>query len=413
MLKGIALAVVVLLLAVVPSAGAWTKLGSGGLDNSVDPSPVVLKDGTELVAFREPRARAVVVSVDGKPKTVAKGLASVGDPRLVQLPDGSLVLYVADQDGVVSYASQNGTSWTGPTKTKSTDTGDVQGAAARKDGTPLFSQDGTGFVNIFQGAAGAEVMHNIFTSCCGYAESLVVDSHNLAQIAFWSNASGHGGYLYGKLAADGALASLKTLSATSAENDMRVPLVADASGNTYVGFADGAPNEFVVETLHGGGLAHKVTLARGPFSGNEPLMALSVDASGRLWAVWTQGGSVWAARSRSRGAHFGATVHVASPGSTYALEAAARTDGSVDAIANNGTSLETQRLLPGLTVVPQPHGVKVLDDGFPVAGATVSGGGKTAKTAASGTAGLGTTVPAGTKVVVTATDYAPGSGVTG
>jgi hypothetical protein len=172
--------VLVVLLAVVPSAAAWTKLSAGGLDNGVDPSPLVLANGKALVAFREPKARAIVVDVGGARKTVASGLAGVGDPRLVQLPSGNVVLFAADQDGVVSFTSTNGgASWSGPVKTASKDTGDVQAAAVRKDGTPLFSQDGTGFVNIFQGAAG-EAMHNIFAPCCGYAESLAVDSHGLA-----------------------------------------------------------------------------------------------------------------------------------------------------------------------------------------------------------------------------------------
>jgi hypothetical protein len=124
---------------------------------------------------------------------VASGLASVGDPRLVQLGDGSLLLFSADQDGVVTFSSPGGgTSWSGPGKTASSDTGDVQEAAVRKDGTTLFAQDGTGFVDVYQGA----LVHNVFPHCCGYAESLVVDSHGLAQIAFWSNATGRSGYLY-------------------------------------------------------------------------------------------------------------------------------------------------------------------------------------------------------------------------
>ena len=45
--------------------------------------------------------------------------------------------------------------------------------AVRPDGTVLFSQDGTGFVNVFQGLNG-EVVHNAFPFCCGYAESLAV-----------------------------------------------------------------------------------------------------------------------------------------------------------------------------------------------------------------------------------------------
>ncbi len=294
-----------------------------------------------------------MVIVGGKAKTVASGLAGVGDPQIVQLPNGTLDLFAADQDGVVSYASSNGgATWSGPGKTASKDTGDVQAAAVRKNGTPLFTQDGTGFLNVFQGAAG-ESMHNIFTHCCGYAESLAVDAHGLAQIAFWSNATGKAGYLYGKLGPTGSLAGLHTISkGETVSRDNRVPLVADRKGNTFVSLANGYPtsSSFVVETMRSGTTAHAVTLAKGSFSGNEPLMALAVDSANRLWAVWTQGGSVWAARSRSAGAHFGASVHVGESGSAYQLEAAANADGSVDAIVNTGSSLQSQRLLPGLTV---------------------------------------------------------------
>jgi hypothetical protein len=257
-------------------------------------------------------------------------------------------------------------------------------------------------------------VHNVFAHCCAYAESLAVDTHELAQIAFWSNATGKAGYLYGKLGPTGALARLRTISkGETVSRDNRVPLVADRKGNTFVSLANGYPtsSSFVVDTMRSGTTAHAVTLAKGSFSGNEPLMALGVDSANRLWAVWTQGGSVWAARSRSDGAHFGAAVHVREPGSAYQLEAAASADGSVDAIVNTGSSLQSQRLLPGLTVQGITHGVRVLDDGFTVVGATVRGGGKTVKTGASGTAVLGN-VPSHTSVAVTAAGYAPTSGAT-
>jgi hypothetical protein len=411
---GVALTGLIVVLVCSPAAGAWTKLTAGNLENTVDPSVIVLANGKQAIAYREPKARAVVVIVGGKPKTVASGLAGVGDPQIVQLPNGTLDLFAADQDGVVSYTSSNGgATWTGPGKTASKDTGDVQGAAVRKDGTPLFTQDGTGFLIVFQGAAG-ESMHNIFSHCCGYAESVAVDSHGLAQIAFWSNATGKTGYQYGKLGTDGSLAGLRTISSgETVSRDNRVPLVADDKGDTFVSFANGYPvsSSFIVETLHGGATAHTVTLAKGSFSGNEPLMALAVDSANRLWAVWTQGHSVWAARSRSAGAHFGAAVHVGEPGSAYELEAAANADGSVDAIVNPGSSLQAQRLLPGLTVQASTQGVRVLDDGFPVAGATVRAGGETVKTGASGAAALGN-VPRHTAVSVTAAGYAPASGTT-
>jgi hypothetical protein len=104
-------------------------------------------------------------------------------------------------------------------------------------------------------------------------------------------------------------------------------------------------------------------------------------------------------------------VHVALQGSGYDLEAAAEPDGSVSAIVNNGSALLAQRLLPGLTVQATSQGARVLDDGFPVPGATVRAGGKTAKTGASGVASLGT-LAHHTAVAVSAPGYAPGSAVT-
>jgi hypothetical protein len=407
---GGALAILLVSLAVPAGAGAWTKLTPDSLQNIVDPAVAVLAGGGELIAYREPNAGRLKVIVGGKTKTLASGLASVGDPQVLQLPDGSLTLYAAEASGVVSYASSDGgATWAGPTKIASTTLGDVQAAALRKNGTPLFSQDGTEFVNVYQGAGG-ETMHNLFPHCCGYAESLAVDAKGVAQIAFWSNATGRTGFLYGKLSAAGALAgSLRTLSkGATIPRDNRVPLVADGRGDTFVGISNGYPTStsFVVDTLRNGATAHSVMLAKGTFSGPQPLMALATDPAGRLWAVWTQGGSLWAAQSRSAGAHFGAAVEAALPGSDYQLEAAARQDGSVDAILNTGSALRSQQLLPGLTVVATATGVRVLDDGFPVAGATIVAAGKSVKTGAAGTASLGKVAPH-TPISVHAAGYTP------
>ncbi len=142
------------------------------------------------------------------------------------------------------------------------------------------------------------------------------------------------------------------------------------------------------------------------FKQPDPHMALAVDATGRLWGLWTQDGAVWAARSRSHGAHFGAAVHAMAPGSVYQLEAGALPNGSVDAVVNTGSNLQDQRLLPGLTVKVSKASARVLDDGVPVAGATVKGGGRTLKTNAAGTVSL-----AGVKrhalMAVSAAGYTP------
>ncbi len=377
-------------LVLAPAAAGWTKLTPDSLQNIVDPGVLVLPNGTELIAYREPVAGTFKVIRGGSTATLVSGRPIVGDGVLAALPGGAIALTFSDDQGVVRFmSSDGGASWSGPAGTGSHDIGDVQAGAARPDGTMLFSQDGTGFVNVFQGGASA---HNVFPHCCGYAESLAVDSTGLAQIAFWSNATGQTDFLYGTLDGSGALSgSLGNLgSGQTIPRDNRVPLVADSAGNTYVGFSQGYPTStsFVVRTFRGGAVVHTVTLAKGSFSGADPLMALSTDGANRVWAVWTRQGAVWAARSRSGGAHFGAAVHVALPGSGYQLEAGARPDGSVDAVVNTGSNLQLQRLLPGLTVVGSRSSARVLDDGFPVVGATLKGGGKTLHSNGQGRASL-------------------------
>jgi hypothetical protein len=370
-------------LVLVPAAGAWTKLTGDTLQNIVDPSVVVLPNGSELIAYREPVAGNFKVVHDGATVTVVSGRPIVGDGVILQT-GGTLALFFSDDQGAVrSTSSDGGASWSAPVKTQADSVGDVQAGAVEPDGTTLFSQDGTSFLNVFTGgAAGA----NVFPFCCGYAESLAVDSSGLAQIAFWSNATGQTGYLFGPV---GGPYSNLTGGKESLSNDARVPLVVDSAGNTFVAFQTGYPtaDAFVVCTFRSGALQHTVKFP-GKYPQPDPAMALSVDASGRLWAVWTRGGSVWAARSRSHGAHFGAAVHVAKPGSTYQLETGARPDGSADVVANTGSNLQSQRLLPGLSVSASGGFARVLDDGFPVAGATLRGGGRTLHTNAAGKARL-------------------------
>jgi hypothetical protein len=119
---------------------------------------------------------------------------------------------------------------------------------------------------------------------------------------------------------------------------------------------------------------------RGPFGGAEPHLALAVDRDDRLWVLWTQGGKLRAARSRSHGLHFGATVTVPEPGTVYRLAAAGVSGGAGHAsvVVNTGAALAMQDVRPGLSVhvyrtTARKKGTKVvtwwaqaLDDGFGV-----------------------------------------------
>lgn len=390
-----------LALAAAPSAAAWTTL-AGGVQNTVVPSLVVTQAGTELVAYDSPTAGTISVSRSrGTAKVVVSGDPIAGRAQLVQQPTGAIQLYFPNAQGVGRLTStDDGVSWTGPIQTQSHTTGPVESATVLADGTPLFAQDGTGFVNVFRGLNG-ELVKNAYTRCCGYEESLAVDTTGLVQIAFYSNADPRGATMYEPLGADLGPTAAVTLKPVALHE---TPLVADRSGTTFLAWAPGYPTATGVSIVpfRSGSPAGDGVTFRGPFDGGEPHMALSVDAQDRLWAVWTQAGAVRAARSRSHGMHFGATVSVPLPGTAYQVSALGlRGDpGTVDVVVNTGASLVEQTLQPGLSVRVFKKTKKVgkkkvvtwwaqaLDDGFGVAGVTFSAPGRRAHGDASGTAQL-------------------------
>jgi hypothetical protein len=220
----------------------------------------------------------------------------------------------------------------------------VESAAVLPDGTPVFSQ---------------------------------------AQIAFYSNADPDGATVYEPLGADLSPASSTPLKPIA---EHEAPLVADHSGNTFLAWAPGYPSATSISVVpfRAGSAAGDGVSFRGPFSGGDPHVALAVDTHDRLWTIWTRGSAVLAARSRSHGAHFGATVTVPMPATAHGIAAVALagTPGSADVVINTGSSLIEQRLQPGLSVRVTKTTKKVgkvkivtrwaqaLDDGFAVPTAT-------------------------------------------
>jgi hypothetical protein len=398
-------AVVAAALVLVPSAFAWTTLGGSVLPQAV-PSLIITQSGTELASWDSPAAGGTIaVSRNGAaPKTVVTGDASAGRTQLVQQPSGAIQLYFPNPNGVGRLIStDDGQTWTGPVQTDSHTTGGVESATVLPDGTPLFAQDGTGFVNVFRGLNG-EQSKNVYTRCCGYHETLAVDSSGLAQIAFYSNADPDGATVYEPLGADLSPASSTPLKPVA---EHEAPLVADHSGNTFLAWAPGYPSATSISVVpfRAGAAAGDGVTFRGTFSGGDPHLALAVDTQDRVWAIWTTGSAVHAARSRSHGAHFGATVAVSMPATAHGIAAVARagTPGSADVVINTGSSLIEQRLQPGLSVRVTKTTKKVgkvkivtrwaqaLDDGFAVPTATFRVAGRTYHANAAGKA----KVPAG------------------
>jgi hypothetical protein len=368
---------------------------------------LVTQHGSELVSFESTVGGTISVSRDhGTPKVVVTGDPAANRTQLLQQRDGAIQLYYPSAAGVARLTStDDGQTWSGPAATQSHTTGPVMAAAVAPDGTPYFAQDSTAGINVFRGLGG-ETVRNVFPRCCGYAESLAVDTVGLVQVAFFSNATADGTFVYEPLAGDLSPAGSTDLKPTAQHND-RVPLVSDGLGNTFLAWPPGSPTAtgLTVVPFRGGAPAGDGVSFRGSFGGGDPHMALAVDVQSRLWVVWTGGGAVHAARSRSHGEHFGAVVSAPVSGTAYQLSAAGidGTPGSVDVVVNTGSSLLQQALRPGLSVrtsrTAKKAGTKTvvtrwaqaLDDGFPVPTATFRIGGRTYHANAAGKA----RVPAG------------------
>jgi hypothetical protein len=395
------LAVVVAALVLVPAAAAWTPL-PGSVVNIVEPSMLMTSSGTTLVSFESPNANTIWVARNhGTPKAVVTNDLAAGQTQLVQQPNGAIQLYYPNAGGVGRLQStDDGQTWTGPFQTQSHTLAGVSGAAVAPDGTPYFVQEGTGYVQISRGLNG-ETAGNVFTPCCGYGASLAIDTSGLLQVAFYSNADPDGTFLYEKLTSSLTVASQTALKPTAPHDD-RVPLVSDHSGNTFMAWPPGYPTAtgFKVVPFSDGQPAGDGVGFTGSFSGGDPHSALAVDGSDRLWAVWSAGGAVHVARSRSHGQHFGAVVSAGVAGTIYQVSAVAVSSGvgSIDVIVNTGSHLVEQTLLPGLSVKVTAtkkkvgkktivtHVAQALDDGFGVPHATFTIGGRTFKGDASGKA---------------------------
>jgi hypothetical protein len=397
-----------------PAASSWHTLATG-VDNTVIPSMLVTRAGTELISFETPLADTISVArAGGAPHAVVTGDPIAGQTQLVQLPDGSIQLYYPNGSGVARLTSTNdGASWTGPIQTDSHDVGGVVGATVGPDGTPYFVQNGTGFVNVFRGLNG-QTVKNVFPHCCGYGTSIAVDSTGVVRVAFYSNASSNGEFDVETLASD-LVPNGHVGFGPTAPRDDRVPLVSDPAGFTYLGWAPGYPTAtaFSVAPFQGAAQLKSGMHSGAKFTGGDPHMALSVDPAGRLWAAWTGQGRVHVTRSRTHAAHAGALVSTKLNGTAYDLSAVGLPGkvGAVDVIVNTGSSLIEQKLEPGLSVrayrkvkkvhkkIVVTHYAQALDDLTPVGGATFRIGGHTYHANAKGTAkvpaGHGTAAAAG------------------
>jgi len=385
---------------IAAQAKAWTPLVAG-VQNTTVPSMLVTQQGSLLVAWDSPVGGTISLSRDhGAARVLLSGDPVANRVQLVQQPSGAIQLYYPNAQGVGRLTStDDGQTWSASTQTQSHAVGPVNAAAVAPDGTPYFAQDSTSGVSVFRGLNG-EAVKNVFPRCCGYAESLAVDSNGLPQVAFFSNADPDGTFLYERLGPDLSPTGSVPLKPTAQHTD-RVPLVSDRSGNTFLAWPPGNPaTGLTVVPFRDGRPAGDGVSFHGTLTGGDPHMTLALDAQDRLWIVWSGGGAVHAARSRSHGRDFGATVSVPVAGTVYQVSAAGidGSPGSTDVTVNTGASVLEQALEPGLSVrvfkTKKKAGTKTvvtrwaqaLDDGFPVAAATFRIRGRTIHADAAGKA---------------------------
>src|SRR5262249_29180252 len=87
----------------------------------------------------------------------------------------------------------------------------------------------------------------------GTPKRLPTDPPGLVQVAFYSNATSDGTFVYERLGADLSPAGTTELKPTAPHDD-RVPLVADKLGNTFMAWPPGYPTatRLAVVTFNGG-----------------------------------------------------------------------------------------------------------------------------------------------------------------
>lgn len=440
------LAVVVALVLAVPAAGgppgAWTRL-PGTVLNLAEPGLVRTADDTlHVVYIRQSGAQDDLMHVTVRP-TGAVGQATTGigswrsmnNPDLLRMPDGSLRAFFG---GIRSTSSgeQNtsmntatapaaGRPWTVQegrvVQSRSAYTGASTGAGLARDGTPISAWASTGEAGFHYGTDPNDPDRRAAQSgCCLYQPEIAVDARTgQAYVGFFSlepSATGlyaqrisPGGTQGPRWAAPGARVGQKAVnpgSRTALTGRIGAPGVFMAHGQGYPTYSTvalsrvGAPRpQIVVKAAR----AKSVNVAAAP--------------EGRLWLMWEQEGTIFAARTNRAATKLGATNMVKSPGGGTIFRVSGEgSAGPLDIVANvrsGAQALWHQQVQPKLTVTGARSGsaivFRVLDAGEAVTGARVRVAGRTLTTAANGSARLASAPPGRVTASASKAGYALGT----
>jgi hypothetical protein len=435
-----------LLAVAAPAAGGppgqWTRL-PGTVINFAEPGLARTGDGVLHVLYtRRNGTKEDLVHLEVSPAgkvgadaVALGGWSSMSHPDLLRMPDGSLRAFFggirSTNPGETNNAMNTatapaaGTPWTlKPGKaaqaTYAYATG-VAGAGLAKDGTPISTWSGSpglGFhYGIDAGTADGTIPQ---TGCCLYTPDVAVDSASgQAWVGFHSNensgpglyvnAIGPGGPQGGRRLAPGSVTGKSSIypgNRTSLTGRI-------GAGGVYLFYGQGYPTF--------------KTLALWKVDTAKPQLVIKADRNehanvapgpdGRLWLMWEQNGTIYAARTNRAATRLGAANAIKAPGGAtiYRLNGEGSA-GPLDLIANmasGGQSLFHQQVWPKLSVAGSRSGTRIVfrvtDAGDPVAGATVKAGGKSLKTAANGTATLQPAPKGRVKATASKAGYAAGA----
>jgi hypothetical protein len=436
----------VALLAVTSSAGAgppgqWTRL-PGTVINFAEPGVARTSDGVLHVVYTRRNGTKeelvhVEVSAGGKvgPGAVALGgWASMSHPDLLRMPDGTLRAFFGgirttnpgETNNTMNTATApaSGSPWTltpgNVVQSTSAYATGVAGAALAKNGTPISTWSTTPGLGYHYGVNPADPDRTIPQSgCCLYTPDVAVDagsgqawvgfhSNENAGPGLYVNAIGPGGPQGGRKLAPGSVdgkSSIYPGNRTSITGRI-------GAGGVYLFFGQGYPTFktlalWKVDTAR----PHLTIKADGDEHAN-----IAAAPDGRLWLMWEQNGTIYAARTNKSATKVGASNAIRPPsGATiYRLNGEGST-GPLDLIANlqagGGQALWHQQVWPKLELTGSRAGktivFRVTDAGDPVAGAIVKAAGKTLKTAANGRATLSRAPSGRVKATASKAGYAP------
>ncbi|HSP70884.1 MAG TPA: hypothetical protein VLN26_00860 [Gaiellaceae bacterium] len=440
-----ALAALALASSAMPAGGSsWRRVTDANLANINQLALARTPDGVLHLAWYRPSGSAQDLvhetlsangATVGAAAPIVSGWSTLTNPSLLAAGGGLRALFSGIRSTSTSdpysggtlytaTAPASGSGWTlGPPAAppSSAYASDVVGGAAAQDGSPVSSWSGTFGLFVHAGLAPSAPSTKVQSACCGYQAGLATDSASGQTVLAWySNASGAGGILAATVLPSLGSTSYLPGSATADRNSAASPV-------QQVGIAAriGAPGVYVA---YGVGYPTWKQIALWSHSTGKTLRVASVGAglglpdvaaapSGRLWAMWSAGGRLYAVRSNRAVTRFGPVTALAPPpGSTSVWKLVGEgslgpLDLFVSATAGGGIAFYHQRVLPPLTLTASLGAkgrvtFRVGDAGDAVPGAKVVVAGRTLTTGAGGSAAT-TLAPGAYRAAASIAGYRP------